>query len=324
VDQATRLRRRDEARRRVVRQRRLTLLAVVIVVVLAIAVPLLAGGGGGAPVSAAIQKARALPPKPAELPRGGRTIFPRFRVVAFYGAPQADALGELGIGSADHAAAKLERQARPYAAGRQVLPALELIAVVASGAPHSDGKYRYRQPLSVIRRYLAAARRHRALLMLDIQPGHSDFMSEVRRLQPFLEQPDVSLALDPEWHVGPGEIPGKVIGSTDAREVNAVSSYLAGIVKARNLPEKMLVVHQFTDNMVRDKQLLQQPPGVALTMNVDGFGAVPEKVAKYRDFAHQRPRAHRGFKLFFHEDPVLMSPREVLRLHPRPELVVYE
>ena len=35
-------------------------------------------------------------------------------------------------------------------------------------------------------------------------------------------------------------------------------------------------------------------------------------------------RFHAGFKLFYHEDTNLMSPRQVLRLRPRPELVVYE
>jgi hypothetical protein len=124
--------------------------------------------------------------------------------------------------------------------------------------------------------------------------------------------------------VGAGQIPGQVIGSMDAREVNSISTWLAGIVRRRRLPEKLLVVHQFTENMVRSKPLLRMAPGVALTLNVDGFGSAPDKIAKYDLFAHQRPRAHRGFKLFYREDQGLMSPRDVLRLRPRPELVVYE
>jgi YidC/Oxa1 family membrane protein insertase len=51
---------------------------------------------------------------------------------------------------------------------------------------------------------------------------------------------------------------------------------------------------------------------------------IPVKVAKYRDFARTRPATHHGFKLFYHEDPVLMRPGQVLRMRPRPELVVYE
>ena len=107
-------------------------------------------------------------------------------------------------------------------------------------------------------------------------------------------------------------------------EVNAISAWLATVVREGGLPQKMLVVHQFTDNMVRDKQLLKQSPEIALTLNVDGFGTVPVKVAKYRDFARTRPATHHGFKLFFREDPVLMDPAQVLRMRPQPELVVYE
>jgi hypothetical protein len=290
-------------------------------VVLLLIVVLVAAGGGSGDVGS--KAAGAPQAKPSELPRGGRTIFPHYRVVAYYGAPQDAELGVLGIGTPDHATRRLERQARPYGGGRTVLPALELLAVVAAGSSR-DGKYRTRQTKAVVDRYLAAARRHHALLVLDIQPGRANFFDEVKRLQPWLEQPDVGLALDPEWHVGPGEIPGKVIGSMDAREVNQISSWLASIVRARRLPEKLLVVHQFTENMVHDKQLLRPAPGVALTLNVDGFGTPPDKIAKYRLLAHERSRAHRGFKLFYHEDQGLMSPRDVLRLKPQPELVVYE
>jgi hypothetical protein len=316
VDQATRIRRREEARRRVTRQRRLVALAVLVVLLLAGS--LLAAGSSNRKSTAATATK-----KPPELPRGGRTIFPRYRVVAYYGAPNDQELGALGIGTPRQAVRRLLKQARPYGHGRRVMPALELITVVASGGSYG-GRYSFRQSDATIRRYLAAARRVHALLLLDVQPGRAGFMSEVTRLRPYLEQPDVGLALDPEWHVGAGEIPGKVIGSMEATEVNAISAWLGGIVRARNLPEKLLVVHQFTDNMIRSKELLTQPRGIALTLNVDGFGENVVKIAKYRDFSRSRPVTHHGFKLFYREDPVLMQPPEVLRMRPRPELVVYE
>jgi hypothetical protein len=300
----------------VIRQRRIVALTGVGLLLLVLLV--LALSGGSSEEKASAKKAAA-----PELPRGGRTIFPRYRVVAYYGAPQDAELGELGIGTPDQATHRLMKQARPYGHGRQVMPALELITVVASAAS-TDGRYSTRQSDRTIKRYLAAARKAKALLLLDVQPGRADFLSEVKRLEPYLRQPDVGLALDPEWHVGPSEIPGKVIGSMQASDVNAISAWLATMVREDNLPQKLLVVHQFTDNMVHDKQLLKQSPEVALTLNVDGFGTVPVKVAKYRDFARTRPRTHHGFKLFYREDPVLMSPAQVLRMRPQPELVVYE
>ena len=38
--------------------------------------------------------------------------------------------------------------------------------------------------------------------MLDIQPGRSSFIDEVKHLQPWLRTPFVSVALDPEWNMG--------------------------------------------------------------------------------------------------------------------------
>jgi hypothetical protein len=321
MDRDTRLRRREEARRRVERQRRIVGLAALAAVAVILFVAL-AGDDSENSVTAAAESNQA--PAPPELPRGGRTIFPGNRVVAFYGAPQDPQLGELGIGSPAKMALKLERQAKPY--GRRVLPAFELISTVASGSPGPEGRYSIRQPRRVIDRYLKAARAAKALLILDIQPGHVDFMDDVRALRPYLEQPDVSLALDPEWKVPEGQIPGQVIGSIDAADVNEVSAYMAAIVRERKLPQKLLVVHQFTDDMIQRKELLTQPAGVALTLNVDGFGDRPNKISKYHEFT-RAPAARRfqsGFKLFYHEDTNLMTPRQVLKLRPRPSLVVYE
>jgi hypothetical protein len=267
--------------------------------------------------------ARGAPPP--ELPRGGRQIFPRYRVVGFYGAPQARELGALGIGSPDQAARRLARQARGYARKtRPVLPALELITVIANAHGGQDGLYRRRQTDRVIRRYLRAARRHDALLLLDIQPGRSDFFTEAVRLRKWLDEPDVGLALDPEWRVGPGEVPGQLIGSVSAREVNAVSAWLAQLVRRKNLPEKLFLVHKFTDNMIRDSGRLKPRPGLAMAINADGFGSQTVKVAKYKAFVRGAKRFRRGLKLFYREDSGLMKPAQVMRLWPRPDIVVYE
>ena len=288
------------------------------------------GAGGddreGGPRSAAARAvaAKAQAPPPPELPGGGRRIFPDRRVVAFYGAPQAPELGELGIGSPDSAARRLRKQAEPYERRtRPVLPAFELLAVIANADPGADGLYRARQDSKVIRRYLRAARRAKALLILDVQPGHADFLDEVRRLDRWLREPDVGIALDPEWHT-PGAKPGTVIGSVGAEKVNQVARHVAKIVRDGNLPQKLFVVHQFTPDMVAGKQQVIQPRELAVTMNVDGFGTRSAKVSKYRLFTTDGKRFHDGFKLFYREDTGLMKPRSVLGLKPPPDLVVYE
>jgi hypothetical protein len=306
--------------------RRRRFVAVLIgVALLGAASLLLRGGGGGDRPASATRRAATATPAPPQLPGGGRRLLPDRRIVAFYGAPQAAELGELGIGTPASAARRLAKQARPYQRKtRPVLPAMELIAVVAAAHPGEGERYNTRQEPRVINRYLRAARKAKALLILDIQPGRSDFFTEAQRLRRWLKEPDVGLAIDPEWRMAPGQIPGKVIGSVEAREVNATSAWLAQIVQRRNLPEKLFLIHQFTDDMVDDTQL-QERPGLSMVLNTDGFGGRELKIAKYHDFTRSpRPFFHRGFKLFYREDTGLMKPRQVLRLRPPPDVVIYE
>src|SRR5436190_16295466 len=98
----------------VYRRRRLVALGVLTALVAGVTL-LVRALGGSAPAPA--ERAAKTPtpsPTPVQLPRGGRRILPNFRVVAYYGAPQDRQLGALGIGTPDHAVARLERQAAPY------------------------------------------------------------------------------------------------------------------------------------------------------------------------------------------------------------------
>lgn len=276
------------------------------------------------------ETANAVPtvPKPLvpQLPGGGRTIFPGKRVVAFYGAPQSERLGVLGIGSPERAAKHLKRVVSAYTTpARPVLPAFELISTIANAHPGDDGMYRTHQPDSTIERYLLAARKAKALLLLDVQPGRGDFLSEAQRLERWLLEPDVGLALDPEWHVGDGEVPGRTIGSVTAEQVNEVAQYVSDLVGKHDLPQKLFVIHQFTEGMIQDKERVARPPGLAMTMNVDGFGNPANKISKYEEFTSSETASfHNGFKLFFEEDTDLMTHKDVLALRPAPDLVVYE
>ncbi len=280
--------------------------------------------GGGASSDTHAPQAKHTARELVQLPRGGRELLPDRRIVAYYGAPQNVELGALGIGTPAQAGKRLLAQMRAYRhGGRHLMPAMELIAVVASNSAENDNSYSYKQSDATVEKYLKAARKIGALLILDIQPGHADFLDLAKRYERFLREPDVGLALDPEWAT-PGRVPGTVIGSTDASTVNRVSDYLAGLVKKGNLPQKLLVVHQFTESMIRNKEKLRRRRGLALVLNVDGFGDQPNKISKYVDFTHPRSRFKSGYKLFYKEDTNLMTPSQVLKLRPRPDLVIYE
>lgn len=263
--------------------------------------------------------------KPEATPTPAPFILPDKRVVAFYGNPAADELGILGIGSPDLAGRRLLRQARAYENGRRpVQPAMELLAVIANAHPGDDGMYRRREGNAVIRRYLRAARKVDAILILDIQPGRADFFEETVQLERWLKEPDVHLALDPEWRVVEGQVPGQVIGTVQAREVNAVTAWLEQLVVREKLPPKLLVIHQFTHDMIQDRELLKPRERVQTILNADGFGGRAVKISKYKDFTRGKSAFHDGFKLFYKEDLNLMKPRQVMRLRPSPDFVVYE
>lgn len=300
-------------------------IALVALVALVAGISAGAGAGGGSAGAGAADTGSPAEVEPIELPRGGTVLLPDYRLVGFYGAPQDVELGALGIGTPAEAAAQLDKQAAAYKGNRPLQPFQELLATVANADPGTDGKYRTQQPRSVIEDYLDQARKDKHLLVLDIQPGLADFSDEVKRLDRYLREPDVGLALDPEWHVQPGEVPGQVIGSMEASEVNRIARGLSRVVTENGLPQKLLIVHRFTEDMIAGAEKLRSYPGVALVLNVDGFGAPPEKIVKYKDLhAPKRSDLFSGFKLFYSEDTDLMSPRDVLKLKPTPNLIVYE
>lgn len=263
--------------------------------------------------------------KKITLPRGGRKIFPRYRVVAHYGAAATDEMGVLGEGSPKQAARALVKRARSYRGfDKPVMPAMELIATVAQGAAGSDGDYSVGSTDEQVMRYLRAVRNIDGLLILDVQPGQNDFLQEVKAYERFLKEPDVSLALDPEWSMHGGAEPAEEIGWTTGKVVNRVSAYLARIVERHDLPQKLLVIHQFTPQMVRGRGKIKPRDGLAITFHIDGFGGRAAKLSKYDQLKMKRPFFN-GFKLFLDEDIDMFSPREVMRkLKPRPNLLTYQ
>lgn len=260
----------------------------------------------------------------APAPGAGTDAFAGRRIVAYYGAPGSDSLGVLGAGTPAQAWAQLDARADAYdSPGRPAVRCFELIATVASDSAGADGLYRNRLSTSAIAPYLRTVRAHGGTLLLDIQPGRSDFLDEAKALEPWLTQPDVGLALDPEWRMGPGQVPGKEIGSVSAAEVNSVSSWLEDLTVARHLPDKLFVVHEFTEPELQDEDDLQNQQHLHEIVNVDGFGSVAVKLSVYHRLARLSPFAT-GLKLFYRQDPVLMAPRAVLAIRPVPQLVDYQ
>jgi len=268
----------------------------------------------------AIEARESSMPSP-ELPRGGREIFPRYRLVGFCGTPNGSTMGRL-MGKLAPQAKAIDAYASQYTRGRESLPVFELIAVVALGKPGPDGKYRRRVPDAVADEYLAAARASHGLLLLNIQPGQSDFLTEIAHYEKYLREPDVGVALDPEWAMTPGERPGSTFGQVTAATLNEVGEYLSSLVQNGNLPEKPLIFHQVNEWVLKDEPDIAPHAGVVLIKSVDGRGQKASKIKTYNALMKTAPASvHAGFKLFFDEDTEnghhLMTPESVLLLSPQ-------
>ena len=274
----------------------------------------------------------------ADWPKGpdplAGAILPHKRIVAFYGNPLSKRMGVLGEYPVDEMLKKLDtevarwREADP---SMPVQPALHLVSVVAQGAPGRDGMYRLRMDTTLISKVYGWAQQKDAILFLDIQVGKSTLQAELPRLLPFLARPNVHLAIDPEFSMHydkEGLAPGRKIGTMDAADVNYAVQTLSQLVKEKNLPPKILIVHRFTRRMVTNASKIELDPHVQVVMDMDGWGPPWLKFDSYRDYEVSEPVHFTGFKLFFHNDVKkgdgLLTPLEVLALRPRPIYIQYQ
>jgi hypothetical protein len=224
-----------------------------------------------------------------QLPRGGTKLFPTYRLFGYSGAPGSAAFGRLGTGNLDARVREIQQRGKAYAGGRKIMPVLELITVIVDDVPGADGDYNRVVSDGTIRTYLAAARRHKALLLLDIQPGRDDFLVLAKQLEPWLKQPDVGLALDPEWAVEKGQTPGRVYGRTTGAELDSVAAYLDGLVRTHRLPQKVMVFHQVAARVVRNQERVRARPGVVVIKSVDGIGSREAKTDTWRVLVRKLP-----------------------------------
>src|ERR1051325_6450306 len=259
------------------------------------------------------------------------SILPAKRIVAFYGNPLSKRMGILGELPPEQMLAKLDREVAAWTAADSttpVQPALHLIAVVAQGSPGSDGKYRARVDSAVIEKVYGWAKQRGAILFLDLQVGKSRLQDELPRLTPFLERPAVHLGIDPEFSMKFGDRPGTRIGTFDAVDVNYATSFLAELVETRQLPPKVLVIHRFRRDMLTGYKRITLDPRVQIVIDMDGWGTPEVKRKSYRAYIHRYPVQITGFKLFYKNDTKfgdpLMSPSDVLALHPKPVYIQYQ
>lgn len=260
------------------------------------------------------------------------SLLPNKRILAYYGNPLSKRMGILGELPPKEMLERLDREVARWAKAdtlTPVVPALHLIVTVAQEHPGKDGMYRARMDSALIEKVYGWAQGHNALMFLDVQVGKSNVRSELAWLEKYLARPNVHLALDPEFSMKTGRRPGTVIGSMNDDDINYTTSFLAGIVQRYQLPPKVLVIHRFTQNMLRNYKGIRLDPRVQIVIDMDGWGNPSLKRGSYERFIYTEPVQFTGFKLFYKHDRRkagwrLMTPEEVLALTPRPVYIQYQ
>ena len=295
----------------------------------------LAGSALAGAAAGAVRRQAAVAMTEVQLPGGGQLVFPpgrrsRRTYVGLYGVPHSPVLGALGEQPVGDSVARAKRLARSYrrAVGGEIdiVPCFEIIATVASAGPGKDRNFSHEQPVGRLREAVHAAGEAGVYVLLDLQPGRTDFVTQARRYESLLREPHVGLALDPEWRLQRRQRHLEQIGSVPIDEVNAVVHWLADLVDRDHLPQKMLLLHQFRRSMLPDRERLDTSrDALAYVIQMDGQGPQSSKLETWRSVTADPPDNVRfGWKNFYDEDQPVRSPGGTMALDPTPAFVSYQ
>ncbi|MGF2616314.1 hypothetical protein FZC84_00840 [Rossellomorea vietnamensis] len=249
------------------------------------------------------------------------------RIVSYYGHPSSVNMGILGEHSPEVFMDKLVEQTKAYSEldpERPAIPAIELISTVAQRSPGEDGDYIVPTSDDQIEEYAQLAKEHNALLILDVQLARDTVMNQVKSLEKYLKMPHVHLAIDTEFQVKEGQVPGIDLGTVDGEEIQEAIDYVSNLAEDNGLPDKVVIVHQFAEKVLTNKDAIQPTENVEVVLNFDGHGIAGIKRAGYNEHVQKQPIQYGGFKVFYKKDEPLMTPKDVLELDPAPVFVNYQ
>ncbi|MBW4717133.1 hypothetical protein [Saccharothrix obliqua] len=262
------------------------------------------------------------------LPGGGQLVLPGRRLVCLYGHPGAPVLGVLGEQDVEESITRAKELAKQYEplSDVPVTPAFEIIATVAQGDPGPDGDYSGEAEVETLLPWVRRASEAGLYVVLDLQPGRAALVDQAKRYASLLEMPNVGLAIDPEWKLGPDQVPLRQIGGVDAAEINEVTTWLADLTARAKLPQKLVVVHQFQLTMIRDEQALDTSRDeLAVLIHMDGQGSTAQKDDTWAAVVGARPGdLPLGWKNFYDEDHPMLTPEQTMTRRPTPVMISYQ
>jgi hypothetical protein len=266
-----------------------------------------------------------------QVPGGGYYVLPPDqprRYLSYYGHPGTAALGVLGEQGPAETRAKMQDFMDAYAGdGAQVIATYEIIATVASASAGDDGDYSTEWPPDSFDEWIAFAADNDMYVVLDLQPGREDFLSQAKLYEDLLKLPFVGLALDPEWRLTDTQVHLQQTGTVDAVEINETLNWLADLVRDNGLPQKMFVLHQFKTSMITNRETIDSRPELQVVVQMDGDGTEAQKDATWSTLMAGASDAHWawGWKNFFDEDePGPPSPQSTISKVPTPVYVSYQ
>jgi hypothetical protein len=260
--------------------------------------------------------------------------------ITYYGRPGVPVMGILGEHELDQLTPLLKEQVQAYdrANGDDLTAqgAFHLVYGMATKAPGEDQSHLAFLADEVVEAYIKQAETEDLAVILDIQIGALSPTDALAVGFPWLKYENVHLALDPEFamaHKGQAW-PGDPIGYVTAAQINEAQAAMQAYLTENNLSgERILLVHQFLDNMIVDKADLDwNYDRITLTISADGWGGPWGKISKYNAFIDAATHFS-AFKLFYRWDQPLMTPREALGLdgfgeqgyiEVTPNLVIYQ
>jgi hypothetical protein len=105
-----------------------------------------------------------------------------------------------------------------------------------------------------------------------------------------------------------------------------VADWLASLVRERALPQKLLLLHQFTQAMITDRQTLDlSHDQLAVLVQMDGDGTPGEKNDTWQALRVAAPEGLLfGWKNFYDEDVPTFTPEQTMAVEPTPWWVSYQ
>jgi len=249
-------------------------------------------------------------------------------ILAYYGHPSSRNMGILGRYSIEELDTLLAALASDYEAasgGRSIRRAFYIIY----GTVWPQGGIGIINH-EVLMRYIEYGMRNDIMVFIDHQIGRYDPIDSLRIMLPYLQYPNVHLALDPEWRTNQ---PGVRLGHVTGEEINTAQQVMEDYIIEHNIPgERLLVIHQFNAVMIKDRpQIRTDFDRVRLIHCADGIGAPVLKRSSYAYNALATNLPLKAFKLFYNFgipgagfDEPLMTPQDVYALNPRPYIIMYQ